>query len=103
MSTTTPTTVTTTRPPKNMTCGEKNIHHKGNPLISIDDIDSWEACAHICRNTFGCTFWSFFSENFVVKNMVGQCDLQSSDDGQREAFGVVSGTAECGECKFELT
>ena len=65
------------------------------------DIDSWESCAHLCRTTNGCTFWSFFTENFVVENMVGQCDLQSSDDGHREAFGVVSGTAECGECKLK--
>ena len=99
ISTTTTTTSTTTLPPKNISCGENDTHHKGNLIKSLDDIDSWQQCAHICWTTDGCTFWAFFSDTFVVSSMVGQCDLQSSDQGQREAMGVVSGTAECGECR----
>merc|ERR1712106_818081 len=96
--TTTPTPVTTTtRPLKNDTCLIDDTHYKGTPLQSIEDITSWEHCAHICRDTTGCSFWSFFTEQFQVSTMDGQCDLQGSDEGHGEALGVISGTAKCGE------
>ena len=76
-----------------------DTHYKGTPLQSIEDITSWEHCAHICEDTTGCSFWSFFTDKFLVSNFVGQCDLQGSDEGHGEALGVISGTAKCGECK----
>ena len=97
-----PTTATPTLPPKNETCQQNDTHHKGDPLKSIEDIESWQQCAHLCFETKGCTHWSYFTESFVLGSMVGRCDLQSTDKGNREAVGVVSGTAECGECRVEF-
>ena len=68
----------------------------------MEDINSWEHCAHLCQETDECEYWSYFTESFVVNSMVGQCDLQKSDEGHREASGVISGSAECGECKHKL-
>ena len=97
-----PTTATPTLPPKNETCQQNDTHHKGDPLKSLEDIESWQQCAHLCFVTKGCTYWSYFTDSFVLGSMVGRCDLQSSDKGNREAVGVVSGTAECGECRIKL-
>ena len=99
VSTTTSTTSTTTLPPRNSSCEKNDAHHKGTPIKTVDDVTSWQECAYICWSTASCTFWSFFTETFIVTSMVGQCDLQSSDGGTREAVGVVSGTAKCGESK----
>ena len=38
----------------------------------------------------------------MISTMVGQCDLQKSDEGHREGLGVVSGSADCGECEWKL-
>merc|ERR1712106_951196 len=99
VSTTTPSNLITTTPGilKNETCQINDTHHKGTPLQSVDDITLWEECAHICRNTDGCLFWSYFTDSFSVGTFVGRCDMQGSDEGFKELPGVVSGNAECGE------
>eukprot|EP00092_Neocalanus_flemingeri_P061317 GFUD01073698.1.p1 GENE.GFUD01073698.1~~GFUD01073698.1.p1 ORF type:complete len:378 (+),score=63.16 GFUD01073698.1:69-1136(+) len=77
-------------------CESVDYHHIGTPLKSLENIKSWEDCARLCRESYGCSFWSYFTERFVVDTMAGQCDLQKTNEGKRAAPGVTSGGAECG-------
>ena len=90
LTTTTP-GYTTTPGLANETCEKPDtVYDNEYNLQVIEDCPKWEDCAtHCWENKDACTHFSWTKDK--------TCTLKTSDEGEQEEPGTVSGTAECGE------
>ena len=82
-------------------CEEIDTDLVGNDIDVVLEVSTWEECSHICQQRSDCSFWTWVGDEYTTNpDIIHECHLKNSDSGREKATGLVSGSSDCGECKF---
>ena len=79
-------------------CEKIDVDLVGNDIGAVEDVPTWEQCSHICKQQSDCSFWTWVSGS--DSDIYHKCHLKNGDSGEKKSAGFISGSSECGDCKY---